>query len=110
MFLPLPVAPFEVVLTAANMDDDAVRRSAEKLYGEMQAAGVEVLFDDRPERPGVKFKDADLIGVPFRVTVGKKKVAAGLAEVFERSTKRVRDVKLEAVVGVLRGECLRRDR
>lgn len=110
MFLPLPVAPFEVVLTAANMDDDAVRSSAEKLYEEMQTAGVEVLFDDRPERPGVKFKDADLIGVPFRVTVGKKKVVAGLAEVFERSTKQVRDVKLKLVVRVLREECLRRDR
>jgi prolyl-tRNA synthetase len=110
LFLPLPVAPFEVILTAANMDEESVRSAAEKLYEEMKQSGVDVLYDDRAERPGVKFKDADLIGVPFRVTVGKKKVAAGLAEVFERSTKRVRDVKLDSVVRVLRDECLRHDR
>ncbi|MBI4166812.1 MAG: proline--tRNA ligase, partial [Acidobacteria bacterium] len=98
MFLPPPVAPFEVVLTAANMDDENVRAAAEKLYAEMQAGSIDVLFDDRQERPGVKFKDADLIGVPYRVTVGKRKVEQGLAEIFRRSTKRIEDVKLTEVV------------
>jgi prolyl-tRNA synthetase len=98
MFLPAPIAPFDVVLTAANMDDESVRAAAEKLYAEMQAKSIDVLFDDRPERPGVKFKDADLIGVPYRVTVGKRKVEQGLAEIFHRSTKRIEDVKLDAVV------------
>jgi prolyl-tRNA synthetase len=98
LFLPRSIAPFDVVLTAANTDDESVRTAAEKLYAEMQVKSMDVLFDDRPERPGVKFKDADLIGVPYRVTVGKKKVERGLAEIFERSTKKVEDVKLDAVV------------
>ena len=101
MFLPSPIAPFDVILTAANMDDERVRSTAEKLYAEMQAQSIDVLFDDRPERPGVKFKDADLIGVPRRVTVGKRKVEQGLAEIFRRSTKQIEDVKLEQVVPAL---------
>jgi prolyl-tRNA synthetase len=97
IFLPRAIAPFEVILTAANMDDSALRSAAEKLYQEMQAQSFDVLFDDRSERPGVKFKDADLIGVPIRVTLGKRKFEQGLVEIFERSTKRIEDVKLENV-------------
>ena len=106
MFLPRSIAPFEVILTAANMDDAPLRAAAEKLYGEMLAQSIDVLFDDREERPGVKFKDADLIGVPYRVTLGKRKFLEGQAEIFERSTKQIRGVKLENVVQVLRGEYL----
>src|SRR5438552_4155737 len=106
MFLPRSISPFEVVLTAANMDDVPLRAAAEKLHEEMQAQSVDVLFDDRNERPGVKFKDADLIGVPYRVTLGKRKFEQGQAEIFERATKQIRDVKLEAVVEVLKGEYL----
>jgi len=102
LFLPRAIAPFEVILTAANMDDASVRAAAEKLYAEMQANSMDVLYDDRAERPGVKFKDADLIGVPYRVTVGRKKVEQGLVEIFHRSTKQIQDVKLEAVVSSLR--------
>jgi prolyl-tRNA synthetase len=105
MYLPRAIAPFEVLLTAANMDDAPVREAAEKLYEQMRSQSIDVLFDDREERPGVKFKDADLIGVPCRVTVGKRKLEHGLAEIRERSTKRIHDVKLEAVV-----ECLKADR
>ena len=101
MFLPASIAPFEVILTAANMDDARLRAAAEKLYEEMRAHSLDVLFDDRAERPGVKFKDADLIGVPYRVTVGKRKFEQGLAEIFQRSTKQIQDVKLEAVVSSL---------
>jgi prolyl-tRNA synthetase len=107
MFLPRSIAPFEVVLTAANMEDAALRAAAEKTYGELQAASVEVLFDDRQERPGVKFKDADLIGIPYRITLGKRKLAVGLAEIFERSTKQIQDVKLDAVTTTLKDRCLR---
>jgi prolyl-tRNA synthetase len=107
MFLPRSIAPFEVVLTAANMDDAALRGAAEKLYEELRAASLDVLFDDRNERPGVKFKDADLIGVPYRVTLGKRKFQQGLAEIFERSTKQIRDVKLEDVVRDLKATYLR---
>ncbi|MFZ0960645.1 MAG: proline--tRNA ligase [Terriglobia bacterium] len=101
MFLPASIAPFEVILTAANMDDARLRAAAEKLYEQMRAHSLDVLFDDRAERPGVKFKDADLIGVPYRVTVGKRKFEQGLAEIFQRSTKQIQDVKLEAVVSSL---------
>jgi prolyl-tRNA synthetase len=107
LFLPRAIAPFDLILTAANMDDESLRTSAEKLYSEMREHSLDVLFDDRQERPGVKFKDADLIGVPYRVTVGKKKLASGLVEVFDRSTKQIQDVKLEEVVGTLRGKYLR---
>lgn len=107
MFLPRAISPFEVVLTAANMDDQELRSAAEELYDEMQAASIDVLFDDREERPGVKFKDADLIGIPFRVTLGKRKFQQGLAEIFQRSTKQIRDVKLQSIVQCLKEEYLR---
>jgi prolyl-tRNA synthetase len=106
IFLPRAIAPFDVILTAANMDDARLRAAAEKLYEEMLANSLDVLFDDREERPGVKFKDADLIGVPYRVTLGKRKFAQGLAEIFQRSTKQVRNVKLTEVVKCLQAEYL----
>ncbi len=106
MFLPRAMAPFDVILTAANMDDAQLVAAAEKLYQEMLANSIDVLFDERAERPGVKFKDADLIGVPYRVTLGKRKFAQGLAEIFQRSTKQVCDVKLSEVVERLRAEYL----
>jgi prolyl-tRNA synthetase len=101
MFLPSAIAPFEVILTAAHMEDERLRSTAEKLYAEMRAHSLEVLFDDRPERAGVKFKDADLIGVPYRVTLGKRKFEQGLTEIFHRSTKQIQDVKLNEVVAAL---------
>ena len=91
-----------MILTAANMDDAGLRAAAEKLYEQLLAQGIDVLFDDRNERPGVKFKDADLIGVPLRITVGKRKLAEGAVEILDRSTKQIRDVKLDHVVGTLR--------
>jgi prolyl-tRNA synthetase len=106
MFLPLAIAPFDVVLTPANMDDAELRAAAEKLYEELLAESVDVLFDDRAERPGVKFKDADLVGVPYRITLGKRKFEQGLAEILERSTKQVRDVKLSEVVKCLKAKYL----
>jgi prolyl-tRNA synthetase len=81
---PRPLAPFEVLLTAVNPEDEAVRRTAEDLYGQLLERGAEVLFDDRDERPGVKFKDADLIGIPVRLTVGAKSLAEGKVEVSLR--------------------------
>ena len=95
MFLPREIAPFDAILTAANMDDPGVRTNAENLYNQLQGMGLDVLFDDREERPGVKFKDADLIGVPFRITLGKRKLAQGLGEIYHRSTKQVRDANLD---------------
>ena len=102
MFLPKTIAPFDVVLTAANMDDSGVRTNAESLYKQLQEMGLDVLFDDREERPGVKFKDADLIGVPYRITLGKKKLAQGLGEIYDRSTKQVHDANLDTLALALR--------
>jgi prolyl-tRNA synthetase len=72
---PLPVAPYEVVLTLLNPKDAATSDAAGGIYDALVKEGIEVLFDDRDERPGVKFNDADLIGVPYRLTVGPKGLA-----------------------------------
>ena len=79
MILPITIAPWEVIVTPAGKEDD-VMAAAEKIYQQLLDAGVEVLFDDRDARGGVKFKDADLLGIPMRVTVGKKTLAEGLVE------------------------------
>lgn len=81
---PVAVAPYEVVVTMVRPDDDSVRAAGERLQSELIEAGVESLLDDREERPGVKFADAELIGIPFRVTVGPKGVARGVAELTTR--------------------------
>jgi prolyl-tRNA synthetase len=81
---PLPLAPYEVILVLLNSDHDDVVAAAETLYTEMTAAGLDVLYDDRSERPGVKFNDADLIGFPVRVVVGKRGLAEGQVELSLR--------------------------
>jgi prolyl-tRNA synthetase len=81
---PRPLAPFEVLLAALNPEDAEVRRAAETLYDGLVERGVEVLYDDRDERPGVKFKDADLVGFPVRLVVGAKSLAAGKVELSLR--------------------------
>ena len=81
---PVPLAPFTVILLNLGLQDKEITDAAEMLYRELQEAGVDVLLDDRDERPGFKFKDADLLGVPFRVTIGKNFVKSGLVEVRQR--------------------------
>jgi prolyl-tRNA synthetase len=81
------------VITPANWKDQAQREAAERLYTECRSLGLDALLDDRDERPGVKFKDADLIGIPYRLTIGKK-LAQGAVELVERRTKQVTDVPL----------------
>ena len=104
-WLPTTIAPFEIVVAPVNVKDEAVRNAAEDIAKRLEAAGFDVVLDDRDERPGVKFKDADLVGIPFRVTVGKK-VTEGTVEVVLRETREVRDVTISAIVehfqGVLR--------
>jgi prolyl-tRNA synthetase len=95
-WLPPQVAPFEVVVVPTNVGDDKLRTTAEDLAGRLEAAGFEVLLDDRDERPGVKFKDADLVGIPFRVNVGKK-VTEGTVEIVQRSTHHLRDASIGAI-------------
>ena len=82
------IAPFAVVVTVTNISDAKLREVGEKLAAEIEAAGLDVLLDDRDERAGVKFKDADLVGIPFRVTVGKK-AADGVVEVVTRKPSQV---------------------
>ena len=81
---PLPLAPFSVLLIALNPQDEEVQKASEALYAELQGQGVEVLYDDRNERPGVKFNDADLIGIPIRLVVGKKGLEQGKVELSLR--------------------------
>jgi prolyl-tRNA synthetase len=81
---PLPIAPFQVLITLLNPNDAPVAAAAEELYRQLQEAGIEVLFDDRDERPGSKFKDADLLGIPLRVTVGARGLKEGALELQQR--------------------------
>ena len=104
-WMPPSIAPFEIVVVPVNTKDDAVRNASEDIASRLEAAGFDVVLDDRDERPGVKFKDADLIGIPFRINVGKK-VTEGTVEVVFRETRQVHDVRIPAIVehfqGVLR--------
>jgi prolyl-tRNA synthetase len=91
------VAPFEVVITVVRPDDDATMAVANQMYDDFAGAGVDVLLDDRDERPGVKFADAELIGIPYRVTVGPKGLEQGIAEVTERRGMVKTDMELGLV-------------
>jgi len=95
-WLPPQVAPFEIVVTPVNVGDDKIRAAGEDIAHRLEAAGFDVLLDDRDERPGVKFKDADLVGIPFRVNVGKK-VTEGTVEVVPRSTLEKHDASISAI-------------
>ncbi|WP_436317678.1 proline--tRNA ligase [Thermophilibacter provencensis] len=98
---PVCVAPYEVEVVPLAVNDDVVTPVAEKLVGELSAADLEVLLDDRKERPGVKFADADLIGIPYQVILGKRGVANGMAEVKARETGERFDVPLDEVASWL---------
>lgn len=102
MALPVSIAPFEAVVTPVNRKNETQRSVAEVMYDELRALGVDVLLDDRAERAGVKFKDADLIGVPYRVTVGRK-VADGLVELVERKTRTTENVTIGDLAQKLKG-------
>jgi prolyl-tRNA synthetase len=94
---PAPLAPFDCEVLAVNVKKPEVVKEAERIYGELKQNGLEVLFDDRDERAGVKFKDADLIGIPLRVVVGERNLAEGMVEVKERRSGEVRLVKVADV-------------
>ena len=101
MALPVSIAPFTVVITPVNFSDAAQREAAQRIYEAAKTAGIDALLDDRDERPGVKFKDADLIGVPYRITVGKK-LAQGQVEIVERRTRQSTDVPVEQAAEFIR--------
>jgi prolyl-tRNA synthetase len=94
---PISVAPFHLSLLSLGVDEDVIA-AADKLYAELTAAGIEVLYDDRPDRPGVKFNDAELIGNPIRLSVSKRTLAEGQAELRLRSESESTFVSLEGAV------------
>lgn len=95
---PLQVAPAEIDVIMVQVKDEAVRAAAESIYAELRAAGHDVLLDDRDERPGVKFKDAELTGIPFRISVGSRDLAEGLVEVVTRETGEKERVPVDQAV------------
>ena len=97
------IAPFTVVVVPTNMKDATLVEAAEKLAAELESIGYDVLLDDRDERAGVKFKDADLVGIPYRVNIGKL-LAEGKVEVVDRATSTKNDVAADAVVEYLRSK------
>ncbi len=92
---PISIAPFEVIITSANQEDLHVAHTAEKIYQQLLDKGIDVLLDDRSLRGGIKFKDADLIGIPVRVTVGQKSLAEGNFEIKLRTESKSQTVKVE---------------
>jgi prolyl-tRNA synthetase len=100
-WLPASIAPFTVVVTVTNASDAALAATGESLAAELEAAGLDVLLDDRDERAGVKFKDADLVGIPCRINVGKK-AAGGVVELVTRATSTSVDVALTDIVSLVK--------
>lgn len=94
----MPLAPYHVIVTPVNVNNKEISKAAEGLYGKLEEKGVEVLLDDRDERAGVKFKDADLIGIPIRITIGPKRLEEGAVEVRFRKSGELKVVPLEEVV------------
>jgi prolyl-tRNA synthetase len=99
---PMPIAPFQVIISALNIKEEQVRQAAESVYKSLSNAGIEVLLDDRDERAGAMFKDADLIGIPVRVTVGAKNLKDGNVEMKLRKSPEVNLVKVDEVVEKVR--------
>jgi prolyl-tRNA synthetase len=98
---PVAVAPFTVVVTVAQSEDPESAKAGESVYEQLAAAGIEVVIDDRAERAGVKFRDAEITGIPFRVTVGKRGLADGTVEVTTRATGETVKVPIGDVVAHL---------
>ena len=95
---PMPIAPFQVLILPVNVKNDLLRETADELYRELMTENIEVLYDDREETPGVKFKDADLIGIPLRVTLGEKNLKKGLVEIKKRRTGEILLVRKEEAI------------
>ena len=99
---PVPIAPWEVVVLPLQLNDEAVVEAAETIYEGFRMAGIDTVIDDRNERAGFKFKDADLIGYPVQVVLGGRSVAAGNAEVKFRSSGEKKEIPLDDVVVAIR--------
>jgi prolyl-tRNA synthetase len=95
---PVPIAPFQCLISILNTKDEALVQAAELSYQRLKDEGIDVLLDDRDERPGVKFKDADLIGIPFRVNFGSKRFSEGKVEWVERASKQTEEIEFSQLV------------
>jgi prolyl-tRNA synthetase len=98
IIFPMPIAPFQILILPVNIRINLLRETSEQLYQNLMREGVEVLFDDREETPGVKFKDADLVGIPLRLTLGERNLKKGLVEIKKRRTGEILLVKKEEAV------------
>jgi len=98
---PISVAPYEVHILPVNVSHSESRELGERLHKELESRGLEVLLDDREERSGTKFKDADLVGIPYRVTVGERGLKKGIVEIRDRKTREVSEVPMAEAVGVV---------
>jgi prolyl-tRNA synthetase len=92
---PYPIAPFQFHLLSLNLKDEAVRKASEGIFQDLRARGLEVLWDDRDENPGVKFKDSDLLGIPFRLVVGPKGLQENKIEIKDRKSGELQKIDLE---------------
>ncbi|MFH0780695.1 MAG: His/Gly/Thr/Pro-type tRNA ligase C-terminal domain-containing protein, partial [Pseudomonadota bacterium] len=101
IIFPVPLAPYTVIVLNLGGKDEQLTAVAEKLYKDLQTAGLEVLIDDRDERPGLKFKDADLLGIPYRLTIGKSYAKSGRVEVRRRRDGDTLEMSLDEVVSYL---------
>lgn len=100
---PVQVAPFEVAVVLLNGDDSQTRKTAETIYDQLGASRVEVILDDRNERPGVKFRDVELVGIPYRITVSSRGLAKGTVEVTVRAAGETTEVAVDEVIDHVRG-------
>jgi prolyl-tRNA synthetase len=100
IIFPVTIAPFQVVVTPLNMKDADLKSNADRIYNGLDKSGVEVLYDDRDERAGVKLNDADLVGFPFQLRIGPKKLKEGKVEFYDRATRQAEDVAVDAAVEV----------
>jgi prolyl-tRNA synthetase len=103
VIFPMTIAPFQVVVTPLNVKDAELKATADRIYEELDRAGVEVLYDDRDERAGVKLNDADLVGFPFQIRIGPKKLKEGKVEFYDRATRTSEDVAAPDAVRVAKG-------
>ena len=101
IIFPVPLAPYQVVILNLGLKDELITSTAEKLYQDLLTAGIDVLLDDRDERPGSKFKDADLLGIPFRLTVGKSLTDKGVVEIRSRRDGKTEEMKPEQALQTL---------
>ena len=97
IIFPVTVAPFEVVVTPLNMKDDRLKSTADRIYHELIQSSLEVIYDDRDERAGVKLNDADLVGFPFQIRIGPKKLNEGKVEFYDRATRKSEDVTVDLI-------------